>query len=219
LRCKFQAKTNCMITPDMKEFWNERYGSEEYVYGTNPNQFLKEQLSNLNPGKILLPGDGEGRNAAFAASSGWDVWAFDQSTEGKQKAMRLAREQKVEDRIRYEVCDVTDYETEGNFDLVASIYFHLPKKLRISFHRKVYEWLKPGGLYLIEAFRPEQVLNQRNTGGPKTVELMETVEELRGTLADLEIEQLESLTVHLKEGRHHEGDADIIRFLGRKKQQ
>jgi hypothetical protein len=70
--------------------WNERYGADEYVYGKEPNGFLKEFIDNHPPGKILLPAEGEGRNAVYAASKGWEVTAFDFSEEGKKKALKLA---------------------------------------------------------------------------------------------------------------------------------
>ena len=201
----------------MKEFWNERYSEEEYSYGTEPNVFLQEQLELLPTGKALLPGDGEGRNSVYTAMKGWVTWAFDQSIECRKKARKLAESKGVADRVHYEVCDAMDYNPLQRFDLVASIYFHLPPDTRMKFHRRVVSWLNPGGLYLIEAFRPEQVLNQRNTGGPKSVDLMETEDELRETLLDLEILYIENITLHLAEGRYHDGEADISRFLGRRK--
>ena len=79
----------------MKDFWDERYSATEFVYGKKPNVYLKEKLTKFNPGTILFPAEGEGRNAVFAASLGWKVSAFDTSTEGRKKALRLAKEHKV----------------------------------------------------------------------------------------------------------------------------
>ena len=78
----------------MKAFWNENYGNKEYIYGTKPNVFFKEQLDKLKPGKILLPAEGEGRNAVYAASKGWSVTAFDISEIVHKKALQLAKEKK-----------------------------------------------------------------------------------------------------------------------------
>lgn len=72
------------------ERWNERYSTDEFAYGEEPNAYFKEQLDKLNAGAILFPAEGEGRNAVFAATRGWRVAAFDISTEGKKKALRLA---------------------------------------------------------------------------------------------------------------------------------
>ena len=74
----------------MKEFWEIRYAEKQYAYGENPNVYFKEQLDKLKPGKILLPAEGEGRNAVYAAKQGWEVMAFDLSSEGKNKAEKLA---------------------------------------------------------------------------------------------------------------------------------
>ena len=81
--------------------WNDRYSNEEFAYGEEPNNYLKEQLEKLNPGTILFPAEGEGRNAVFAAKLGWEVWAFDISAEGKDKAMKLVATNNV--AIDYQV--------------------------------------------------------------------------------------------------------------------
>ena len=60
----------------MKEFWNSRYQEKEYAYGLEPNLFFKSELIKLIPGKALFPAEGEGRNAVFAAKSGWEVTAL-----------------------------------------------------------------------------------------------------------------------------------------------
>lgn len=70
----------------MKEFWNGKYSSKEYIYGTEPNEYFKSALEKYRPGTILLPGDGEGRNAVYAAKKGWQVTAFDFSNAAKEKA-------------------------------------------------------------------------------------------------------------------------------------
>ena len=71
-------------------FWNARFGAEPTVYGEGPNVFFAEQLLGLTPGRILLPGDGEGRNAVHAAEQGWSVRSFDASSVGVKKALDMA---------------------------------------------------------------------------------------------------------------------------------
>lgn len=87
----------------MKAFWNQRYDEPEYAYGTQPNLFFKDQLDQLTPGKLLMPAEGEGRNAVYAAGKGWEVTAFDSSSSGQKKALRLAQEKKV--TLNYLVAD------------------------------------------------------------------------------------------------------------------
>src|SRR4030066_1314218 len=109
----------------MKNFWNERYGNQEYIYGKTPNVFFAEQLESLKPGEILLPCEGEGRNAVFAALKGWQTRAFDTSEAGKIKAEKLAAENNVD--IDYLIDDALTVQYPPNsFDAVAFIYAHFP---------------------------------------------------------------------------------------------
>ena len=103
-----------------KEMWDQRYAESEYVYGINPNEFFKQELDKLVPGKILLPAEGEGRNAVYAAEKGWVVSAFDQSEEGRKKSMLLAADRKV--TIDYHIRDLEthDYPVD-HFDAIALV--------------------------------------------------------------------------------------------------
>jgi len=197
----------------MKEFWNERYAQEEFIYGTEPNEFLREFINLLPTGKIILPCDGEGRNAVFAAKKGWEVNAFDFSRSAKEKARALAKQEKV--NPVFEVADILekDFE-EGSADVVALIYAHFPAALRKIAHQKAINWLKPGGKLILEAFNPRQMEN--SSGGPKNLELLYTEEMLREDFKDLKIEKLERLETKLSEGEFHKGKADIIRLIAEK---
>ncbi|WP_296620416.1 bifunctional 2-polyprenyl-6-hydroxyphenol methylase/3-demethylubiquinol 3-O-methyltransferase UbiG [Marivirga sp.] len=198
----------------MIEFWNERYAKDEFIYGTEPNEFLREQLENLPKGKIILPCDGEGRNAVFAAKLGWEVNAFDFSSSAKEKAKALAKQESVS--LNYEVADIHEKDfKENSVDVVALIYAHFPEKLRKIAHQKAVKWLKPGGRLILEAFNPNQLDN--NTGGPKSIDMLYTESMLRDDFQDLKIEKLESLDTNLSEGDFHKGKADVIRLIAVKK--
>lgn len=109
----------------MENIWDIRYGKEEYFYGKEPNNYFKQEIGKLPPGKILLPGEGEGRNAVYAATLGWDVYAIDMSEAGRQKAFKLASEKGL--NIRYEICNLQTYQYPVNeFDAVAIIFAHFP---------------------------------------------------------------------------------------------
>jgi len=130
----------------MKSFWNQRYGAAQYAYGVEPNKFYKEQLIRLKPGKILFPGEGEGRNAVYAATLGWEVTAFDSTENGKIKADMLADLNEV--KIDYILDDAEDVILRKNyFDCIVFIFVHLPAEKRRLFHRKMMsklnreEWL------------------------------------------------------------------------------
>jgi hypothetical protein len=197
----------------MNNIWNERYSQEEYVYGEEPNVFIAEQLNKLQNGIIILPCEGEGRNAVHAASQGWIVNSFDSSEAGKTKAIQLADKMGVS--IEYEIADAVsaDYR-ESSADAVAFIYAHFPPAIRKQIHQKAISWLKPGGKIIIEAFNPAQL--QNSSGGPKDISMLYTEEIIREDFQELNIELIETLQTTLQEGKYHQGKADIIRFVGSK---
>jgi SAM-dependent methyltransferase len=195
---------------DPKSFWDIRYASVGYSYGVLPNVFLKEQLHLLPFGKILFLGEGEGRNAVYAAQHGWVVSAVDLSEEGRNKALNLASEKSVS--IDYLVGDASTVEFEENsFDAIALIYAHFPESIRKIIHRKAIAWLKPGGKIILEAFRPEQL--HFKSGGPKEVSMLFTKALLENDFDDLTIYQLDTLNTILNEGDFHQGEAAIIRLV------
>ena len=147
-----------------KEMWNSRYAAEEYVYGKDPNAFFKAEIDKLVPGTLLLPAEGEGRNAVYAAGKHWDVHALDQSVEGRKKAFSLALGAGV--TIRYDLADLMTVDLPAeNFDAIGLIFVHLPSPVRNPFHIRVCEWLKPGGTLILEGFSKEQI--RFTSGGPR----------------------------------------------------
>ena len=197
----------------MKSFWDERYAAQEYVYGETPNAFFKAQLEKLSPGRLLLPCEGEGRNAVFAAQMGWEVEAFDQSEVGRDKAFRLAKRKAVQ--INYQICDWSEasYPAES-FDAIALIFAHLPAALRATAHQQLIPYLKPGGTLILEGFNPRQL--QYQTGGPKDPSMLFTEAMLQQDFAELELLELYETEEELDEGPYHSGVAAVIRLVGRK---
>ncbi len=197
----------------MKQFWNERFSAEEYIYGKEPNEFFKSQISNLQPGKLLLPCEGEGRNAVFAATLNWVVDAFDQSEKGKEKCLALADQYNV--TVNYTIADAFTIELEENkYDMIALIYAHFPSTIRRQIHQNFIKALKPGALLLLEAFNPLQLNNE--SGGPKDVDMLYTVAKLESDFDNATINYLEELKIDLAEGTHHSGKGDVIRLLATK---
>lgn len=199
----------------MEEFWDQRYADEQYYfYGKEPNGFFKSCIDNNPAGKILLPGDGEGRNAVYAASKGWDVFAFDISKMGQKKALLLAEENGV--NINYGISDISDFPLENNsFDMIALIYIHLFPEERKFNHKRFISALKPGGLLVMEVFSKKQFGN--DSGGPKDLELLYDTEELKDDFMSLKIIRAEDASIFHDESFAHQGDAEIIRFIGQKK--
>ena len=134
----------------MKELWDSRYSKDNYAYGTEPNEFFKNIIDkyNLN-GKILLPAEGEGRNAIYAAKKGLEVFAFDISSEGKNKALKLANKEDV--KITYEVGAFYDLQLlNEQFDIAALIFAHFPPNILSKYHGKIASLIKPNGMVILE---------------------------------------------------------------------
>ncbi len=196
----------------MNEFWNTRYDDLDYVYGTNPNECLKSFLKNTKAGSILLPCDGEGRNAVFCAEMGWDVVAFDFAETAVQKALGLAAFKNV--RVDYSLSSWQDFDNIERFDVVASIFAHFTPGQRMEFHNKMMNFLKPNGTFLAEYFSKSQLGNK--SGGPSSLDLLYTLDELRSDFSNHQIVELTELTVNLNEGAFHQGEAEVIRIIVKK---
>ncbi|MCI0473020.1 MAG: class I SAM-dependent methyltransferase [Ignavibacteria bacterium] len=191
------------------EFWNSRYREPDYAYGTEPNDYFRKEITLLTPGKLLLPGEGEGRNAVFAAKSGWNVTAVDFSVQAQSKAIKLAKENNV--NINYVVSSLEDYQYTGNeYDAIAFIFVHFPPDIREKVHQTAVASLKKGGTILIEAFGKSQIKNQ--SGGPKDISYLYSIEDFTNDFYGLIIENLSGHQVILKEDPYHKGIADVIRF-------
>ena len=199
----------------MKEFWNERYSEKKYAYGLAPNQFFKEQFKTIQKGKILFPAEGEGRNAVYAAQQGFQVFAFDSSQEGKKKAESLALEKKQ--TINYQLAGVEEVNySENFFDTLVLIFAHFPADVRKKHNQKLLSYLKPNGTIIFEAFGKEQI--HLNSGGPKQPEMLFSEEEIKAEFPNVDFKLLETLQINLEEGDFHQGRANIVRFLGTKKE-
>lgn len=193
--------------------WNERYGSEDFLFGREPNRFFKEMIDGMNPGKLLLPGEGEGRNAVYAAKLGWDVYAFDASAVGRDKALLLAEEEDIS--ISYQVNLIEAFEPEpGKYDAIALIYCHLQPAVRKPFFDKLADSLAPGGTLFMEAFRKEQL--GFKSGGPKDPDMLYSAEKLALEFSGLYDLDIRAETIWLDEGPGHQGEAKVIRLVGKK---
>ena len=196
-------------------FWDQQYSAVDgYKYGTRPNAFLMAEAHRLPPhARILVPGDGEGRNGVWLASQGHAVLTVDLSEVGVARSRALAAELGVP--IETLVADLKVWTpTAGAFDAVVLTYLHMPPAMRTAVHRKVAAALRPGGLLLLEAFHPRQL--GRASGGPKEVELLYPLDDLRSDFAGaLDEESGEELDVLLDEGPGHQGLAAVTRYRGR----
>ncbi len=199
-------------------FWDQRYSGDALAYGEAPNEFLVQMADRLpDRGEALDIGAGEGRNALFLASRGLNVLAVDQSEVGMQKALRRANDRAL--KLHTKAVDLRDFQAQpASLDVVSSIFVHLPSTLRAAVHARIGAWLKPGGVFLLEAYAPEQL--QRSTGGPKDPDMLASldviVRELTGG-GTLTIEHQAALVRNVCEGQFHTGDAAVVQVLARKR--
>ena len=212
-------KPNKNMNETWIERWDERYSATEFAYGIQPNNYLKEQLENLDAGTILFPAEGEGRNAVFAAKLGWTVSAFDISAEGKKKALQLAEANKV--TIDYQVGELQalNYHAE-QFDAMALIYAHFPADIKSLYHQTLDKYLRKNGVIIFEAFSKKHldyISKNEKMGGPKDIASLFSMEEIKSDFADYEIIELAEKEIELSEGMFHNGKGSVIRFTGRKK--
>jgi hypothetical protein len=197
-------------------FWDQNYSAPGYKYGTAPNRYLTEQAHRLNPAsEVLLPGDGEGRNSVWLAGRGHRVHALDSSAVGLQKAQTLATERGT--AIRTTLVDLQHWQPEpASVDAVVLVYLHLPETLRTPVLRKLAIALKPGGLWLMEAFHPRQLAH--SSGGPKDASMLYTPEQLRADLGELLADvHLADEATELDEGPGHQGPAHVTRHVAHRR--
>lgn len=199
--------------------WDQRYANAEYAYGEAPNNYLKEQLAQINtPGKILFAAEGEGRNAVYAAKQGWTVSAFDISIEGRKKALRLAQNNNILIDYRVGELETLNFQ-QGEFDAIALIYAHFPANIKSSLNQLLHSYLRPGGIVIFEAFSKNHLAfidKNEKVGGPREFDMLFSVEEIQNDFPDYEILELAEKVIELNEGIYHNGEGSVIRFTGRK---
>ncbi len=192
----------------MDNFWDKRFSEVDWVYGLEPNVYIKEQLDILPPGKVLFMAEGEGRNAIYAAQQGWDVYAVDQSAVGKSKTLKRAETLGV--NLNYQIGNVLDYDLneEVPFDVIVLCFIHLPSSVRQTFHQSLRFLLKEGGRVIIEGYTPKQL--DYGTGGPSSLDMLYTIDNLTKDFDQFsKIHLIENERI-LAEGDYHKGLSALV---------
>ena len=191
--------------------WNNRYAVDEYIYGTDPNSFLKENAK-LLVGPVLSLAEGEGRNAVFLAQMGLEVHGVDGSEIGLAKAQSLAKLRGVQ--IQTEVADLGVFKPEAEkYGSVISIFAHLPSAIRARLYPLVARSVKPGGIIILESYSESQY--ERTTGGPKDLDMLMTTAKVKNEFPAFEPLILREIEREVSEGTYHTGLASVVQFVGK----
>jgi SAM-dependent methyltransferase len=196
-------------------FWNARYATDDYIFGTAPNGFLASQAGLIRPGmRALAVADGEGRNGVWLAERGASVHAIDVSPAALAKAKRLATQRGV--ALETEQADLLNWTwPEAAYDLVAAIFIQFaPPPERDRIIAGIRRTLRPGGVLILQGYTPKQV--EFGTGGPPSIANMYTSELLREWFGDWEIVHLAEHESVISEGSHHHGMSALVDLVARK---
>lgn len=195
----------------MQDFWEQRYSEKGWAYGTEPNVFLTSQAARLKTGmKVLVTGDGEGRNGVWLAQQGLDVVSVDYSAAGLRKARELAIAKGT--RINTVCADLTQWRWPvAAFDAVVSVYLHFMPEVRGAMNRAMFQALKPGGVLILEAFTKNQL--QYKSGGPPVLAMLYSGDELRAEFSGAQIDVLQETVTELSEGKYHVGPGAVVRLV------
>lgn len=196
-------------------FWDERFGAEQHLFGRAPNAFIV-RYSGMIPagGSVLDLGGGDGRNAVYLAQQGHYVTLVDFSGTALQRAGARAQEAGVS--LRLLQADVAGWRPEEQWDAVVTTFLQLLPHERPVFYQLVQEALVPGGLFIALLFRPEQITEGYESGGPPVLDRTVTAEELRDHFPAGDILRLKPVVVSLEEGPHLSGKAAVLEFIYRK---
>lgn len=200
---------------DAAEHWNRRFETAGYLFGTEPNLWLREHADLWRPGqRVLAIADGEGRNSVWLAQRGLLVDAFDISPVAVAKARGLAAERGVP--VDFAVADVDRYGwREGGYDGVAAIFVQFADPaMRARMFERIRRALKPGGVLVLQGYTPRQL--EYRTGGPPHASHMYTPQLLREAFADLEIVELREYEAEVAEGTGHKGRSALIGMVARR---
>ena len=197
------------------DFWNARFATDEYIFGTAPNVFLASRKALVLPGmRALAIADGEGRNGVWLAEQGALVHSIDVSPLALEKANKLAAERGV--MLETEAADVLNWDwPEAAYDLVAAIFIQFaPPPERDRIIAGIRHTLKSGGVLMLQGYTPKQI--EYGTGGPPSAANMYTPELLRDWFGDWEILHLAEHESFISEGSHHHGMSALVDLVARK---
>ena len=205
-----------MSFTDATQFWNEHFDTGAFIFGKEPNEYLVQKSAKyLKPNNsVLCIADGEGRNGVWLAKQGMRVTGFDVSDIALAKAMQFANENAVS--IQYSLCDTDGFDWQENtYDAVIGIFIQFADpEMRARIFKRVYQTLKPGGLFILQGYTPKQL--EYKTGGPSLIEHLYTEEMIRDLSHGFEILELQCYEKELSEGARHTGMSALLGMVAKK---
>jgi len=200
-------------SPSPNAVWEQRFGADGYLYGTEPNEFLREHVCSVPRGRVLCVAEGEGRNAVFLASQGFEVSSIDLTEAGVAKTRRLATQRGVNIEAVTGNLATADLGIQS-WNGIVSIFAHRAPAIRRDLHRRVVDALAPGGVFLLEAYTPNQI--GRGTGGPPAAELAMSLADLHRELAGLDFAHAVEIERQIFEGRGHTGLGSVVQVIAQR---
>lgn len=192
------------------QFWDERFTDDEYFFGTRPHPYFRNAIQEMDAGKMLIAGDGEGRHAVYAAKLGWEVKVVDYSKEGKRKAFQFAADNGVE--FDYEVVDLYEKELpKEEYDVVSMVYAHFLPHMQKAIHKKLWDALVPGGYLILIGFGKRQL--EFDSGGPPDIDMLYDAGELKMQFESAKIVDEFQGIREIDEGPKLQGAADQVYLL------
>lgn len=200
---------------DAAQTWNRRYDSADFLFGTEPNAWLREQAHVLPPkGRTLCVADGEGRNSVWLARQGFVVDAFDVADRAVDKARDFAQREGVSVNFAVADCDGFAW-PETAYDGVVAIFVQFADPpMRARLFERIVRSLKPGGVLILQGYTPKQL--DYRTGGPPILSHLYTRELLLSAFASLTITELREYEADIREGQGHNGRSALVGLVARR---
>lgn len=197
--------------------WDEKFKEEEYIYGVKPNEWIRMIFNEQGNSKIALLAEGEGRNAVYLAGLGNQVTTYDYSREGIEKTKRLAASEGVNVDTNLQDITVEKALPLNTYDISINVFGHVPKEGKLNMFSNMVGCVKPGGLIVFELYSKKQLEFQ--TGGPKNIDMLYEVDEIKEYLKDSSVEviKLEEIITTRNEGKMHNGKSAVIQGKLKKK--
>lgn len=190
--------------------WDEKFKHEDYIYGVEPNEWIRSVFNDRGDSKIALLAEGEGRNAAYLATLGHKVTTYDFSKEGIEKTKRLAGSKGVEVDANLQDITIKDALPSNAYDVGISVFGHVPAEGKETMFSNLVNYVKPGGTVVFELYSKQQL--EFGTGGPQNLDMLFSVDEIEGYLRNLsaDVIELKEIITMRHEGKMHNGKSAVI---------